>query len=286
MLKEMLEFLAPKPGQNFVDCTFGGGGYAKEILKRIGPSGKLLALDLSPEAVKVAREIKDKNFIFINDNFLYLSAIIRQYFPYPLHGFVFDLGLSSDELEMSGRGFSFQKNEPLDMRFDPKTELTAADILNHGSLAELNNIFKNYGECQFARRLAEEILINRKHSKFNTTTDLVAVVNKIHPRRYFERLHPATKVFQALRIAVNHELENFSEALKQTENILAPGGRVVTVCFHALEDRIAKNYFRSGSRGADKKWLLLTKKPLTPELSEVALNPRSRSAKLRAVEKI
>jgi 16S rRNA (cytosine1402-N4)-methyltransferase len=302
LLKEVLEHLAPAPGQNFIDGTFGGGGHSAEILKRIAPDGKLLAIDADKNTEKY-KEIKgNKNIIFVNDNFCNLQKIVQKNFPYPVHGILLDLGLSSDQLENSGRGFSFQKDEPLDMRFDVNQDLTAAHILNSYSLENIYDIFKNFGEFAYARLLSQSVFKQRKIKKFATTFDLVNLIAHIHPRRHWEKIHPATLPFQALRIAVNDELESLKQVLPQAVEILAPGGRLAIISFHALEDRIVKNYFRELSRlcpsnhndpatqldygGQAPIIKILTKKPIVPSEEEMRENPRSRSAKLRAIEKI
>ncbi len=316
LLKEVIEYLNPQPGQNFIDCTFGGGGHSLEILKRIGHNGKLLAIDADKETRNQKSEIrKSKNFLFINDNFKNLKKIVEENFKYPVHGILLDLGLSSDQLEKSGRGFSFQKNEPLDMRFDTSQDLTAAHIINSYSLEDLYDIFKNYGDYPHARRLSKIIFRIRKVKKFKTTKDLVDAVleaccpgprylklgfrqkDKWHRSKFAlgarggmsgikKRIHPATQVFQALRIAVNNELENLKQVLPQAVDILAKGGRLVVISFHALEDKIVKVYFRELSRAENPKIKLLTKKPISPSSEEVKSNPRSRSAKMRVVQKL
>lgn len=282
LLKEIIDYLRPQSGQNFIDCTFGGGGHAREILDRIGPQGKLLALDVNPDA---RPRTANKNLIFINDNFKNLIDIVKKNFSYPISGILLDLGLSSDELENSGRGFSFQLDEPLDMRFDLRQELTAAHIINSYSLDNLYAIFKNFGEYSHARRLSQNIYRQRQIKKFYRTSDLVALILEIEPRHGRSKLHPATKVFQALRLAVNDELNNLQLVLPQAVSLLEPGGRLVIISFHALEDRIVKNFFRDLARQDNSPIILLTKKPISPNFEEIKSNPRSRSAKMRVIEK-
>ncbi len=287
LLKEVLDYLIPAPDKNFIDCTFGGGGHGVEILKRIAPEGKLLAIDADIETSNQISDIRNnKNIIFINDNFRNLQEIVAKKFPYSVQGILLDLGLSSDQLENSGRGFSFQKDEPLDMRFDTRQSLTAAEILNSYSLEALYDIFKNYGEYPHARRLCQGIFRTRKITKFKTTQQLVALVLEIQPRRFFDKLHPATKVFQALRIAVNDELESLKEVLPQAVDILSANGRLMVISFHALEDRIVKNFFRDLARQEVPVIKILTKKPVVPSEEEIRQNPRSRSAKMRVAEKM
>lgn len=285
LLNEVIKFLNPEPGNNFIDCTFGGGGHSAEILKKIAPQGKLLAIDADVEVKNRKSKIKDnQDVIFVNDNFRNLEKIVEENFSYPVNGILMDLGLSSDQLENSGRGFTFQRDEPLDMRFDVSKETNAADILNFGSLDYLINIFKNYGELRLAEKLARKIVESRKRKKFQTTFDLTAAVDEAGVKARSQKINSATLVFQALRIAVNDELNALKNVLPLAENILAPGGRLAVISFQALEDRIVKNYFRDGARA--KRIKLLTKKPIAPTRAEVLANPRSRSAKLRVIEKI
>lgn len=286
LLNEVLEYLNPCPGQNFIDATFGAGGHGLEILKKIKLSGKLLAIDANADVSVFVKNKDNKNLIFINDNFRNLDKIVKKNFPYHVKGILLDLGLSSDELEQSGRGFSFLKNEPLDMRFSVNQELTAAEIINHYSLGNLIDIFKKFGEYKHAGKLAEKIIELRKKQKFQTTFDLVRAINLVHHHNFKEKIHPATKVFQALRIAVNEEFKNLTIVLPQAIDILAPGGRLAIISFHALEDRIVKNFFRDLSRAKNPEIKILTKKPVVPINFEVHENPRSRSAKLRVIEKI
>jgi 16S rRNA (cytosine1402-N4)-methyltransferase len=293
LLNEVIDFLNLKSGDNVIDCTFGAGGHSREILKRIAPAGKLLALDADatvchPEESRARDDEGSRgtrgDIIFINDNFRNLADIVKKNFPYPVNGILMDLGLSSDQLESSGRGFTFQKDEPLDMRFGAKQELTAAEILNSYSLENLIYIFENYGEISAAEKLAKTIVIQRKQKKFQTTFDLVAAAEQAGLRSRSPKINAATLVFQALRIAVNDELNALKNVLPAALKILAPGGRLAVISFHALEDRLVKNFFRDWYK--DKSVKLLTKKPLAPEWQEVKKNNRSRSAKLRVVEKL
>lgn len=292
LLKEIIHFLNPRPNSNFIDCTLGGGGHSKEILEKIGPDGKLLGIDLDPKAIENFQQYVDgkglrKRVILINDNFIELSDIVRKNVFRPVNGILFDLGFSSDELETSGRGFSFLKNEPLDMRFGSQ-EATAADIVNNFELEELARIFREYGEEKDARKVARAIGEARRKTKIKTTEDLVSLIaiakfgsSNIYPHH---RIHPATKVFQALRIAVNRELENLEKALSQAIEILEPKGRIAVVSFHSLEDRIVKVFFREQKQKGIVN--ILTKKPIVPSLEEIKINSRSRSAKLRVAEKV
>lgn len=284
LLEEAIGYLDPQPGQNFIDATFGEGGHSRAMLYKIGPQGRLLGIDANPAASQ-GLKLDHANLVTVNDNFSKLKEIYEHFFTYPVHGILFDLGLSTPLLEESGRGFSFAKDEPLDMRFNPdKQRLTAAEVLNNYSLDKLYIIFKEFGEYAHARLLSKGILEERRKKRFATTRDLVETVLKYHFSKGRERIHPATKVFQALRIEVNRELESLVEALPQAFEILESGGRLVVISFHSLEDRIVKNYFRElGKEGRVK---ILTKKPLAAGGDEIEENPRARSAKLRAVIKL
>lgn len=291
MLQESLENLNLSNGKNIIDGTFGGGGHSTEILKVISLNGKLLAIDANSDTLEqeVTKDLQqNKNFKLVIDNFRNLKKIFEDNkdFINSCDGILLDLGISSDELEQSGRGFSFQNDEPLDMRFDVNQELTAAEVLNTYSLEDLYNVIKNYGEYRRPRKLAEEIIAHRKAQEFKSTFDLVNLILEVTPRHFKDRLHPATKVFQALRIEVNSELESIEKVLPQAVEILASGGRLVVIAFHALEDRIVKHYFRNLVKQENSPIKILTKRPLVPSDEEIKENPRARSAKMRIIEKI
>lgn len=293
LLKEVIHFLNPRPNSNFIDCTLGGGGHSKVILEKIGPNGKLLGIDLDPQAIESFQQyVADdqglrKRVVLVNDNFIELSDIVRKNAFGAVNGVLFDLGFSSDELETSGRGFSFLKKEPLDMRFGNQ-ETTAAYIVNNFQLEELVRIFREYGEERDARKVARTIGEARRKTKIKTTEDLVSIIaiakfgsSNIYP---YHRIHPATKVFQALRIAVNRELGNLEKVLPQAIEILEPKGKIAIISFHSLEDRIVKVFFREQKQKGIVN--ILTKKPVVSSSEEIKINPRSRSAKLRVAEKI
>jgi len=306
LLEEIIDYLNLKKGDNFIDCTFGQGGHVKAVLKNILPTGKILGIDADEGGLNKFKKENIKlteNFILINDNFVNLKNIYEQYFLYPVNGILYDLGLSSVELDSSGRGFSFRYNEPLDMRFDAKQQrLTASEILNKYGPRALRRIFVDYGDIskQKAKVVTEAIIKNRGRHKFETTYDLVKVIllslypdlaeqgdelNLIKPFKSKRRgIHPATLFFQALRIEVNNELKHLTDSLPQAIDILASGGRLAVISFHSLEDRIVKNYFRGLAREGLVK--ILTKKPIMAGEQEIIENPRSRSAKLRVVEVI
>ncbi len=284
LLKEVVAVLDPKPKEVFIDATFGDGGHSTEILKKILPGGKLLAIDWDKDAAERAK--KSVNFqkpeiTIVNENYASLLEIVKKIkFP-KADGLIVDLGFSTGQLE-SGRGFSFLKNEPLDMRFSKDNELTAAEVINGFTEKDLADIFFEYGEERFSRRIAKEIFKERKKKRILTTLELAEIIKHSVPQNYErKRIHPATRVFQALRIYVNSELENLKTLLAGMESILNSGGRVAIISFHSLEDRIVKNYFKELEK--EDKAKILTKKPIIASEEEVRNNPKSRSAKLRAI---
>ena len=283
--KEVLDFLNPKANENFVDCTIGEGGHALAILERILPNGKLLGIDWTRELIEslmAKAGSLSKNLILVCDNFANLKNIVERQGLGQVSGVLFDLGLSSWHLEKSRRGFSFSRDEPLDMRF--QGGITAQEIVNWWPQKELERMLKEYGEERFAKRIANEIVRSREKEPITSTLQLVSIVERAVPYWYQKRrIHPATKTFQALRIAVNDELNNLKRALPQAIEVLKPGGRLVVISFHSLEDRIVKNFLRENSRKGLLK--VLTKKPVKPSAEEVKVNPRSRSARLRAAVK-
>jgi 16S rRNA (cytosine1402-N4)-methyltransferase len=284
--KEILKYLEPEPNQNFIDATVGEGGHALAILERVSPSGKVLGIDWSPEIIENCK-LKIRSFkkrvILICDNFVNLKEIVKREKFLAVSGILFDLGMSSWHLKESGRGFSFLKNEPLDMRYSPQNLLTAEKIVNYWSKSEIEKILREYGEEQFARKIAEKIIETRT-KPIKTTFQLVAVIKKAVPSKYQHRkIHFATRTFQALRITVNDELNNLEKALPQALAILKPEGRLAIISFHSLEDRIVKKFFRKQDSTSLK---ILTKKPIRPEKKEIKINPRARSAKLRAAIKM
>jgi 16S rRNA (cytosine1402-N4)-methyltransferase len=282
LLNEVLKYLNPKPNENFVDCTFGQGGHSLKILEKIKPKGKILGIETDEELFeKMKSKVKEKRLILVKDSYKSLEKIIKNKKFGPVKGILFDLGLSSWHLEESKRGFSFKKDEILDMRYDLKNPLTAKKILNEWQEKEIEKILREYGQESFADRIAREILKRRPIEK---TFQLVEAIKEATPGWYKKRkIHFATKTFQALRIAVNDELENLKSALPQALKILGKDGRLVVISFHSLEDKIVKNFLKENS----KKGLIqiLTKKPIRPSQEEIKKNPRARSAKLRAAIK-
>jgi 16S rRNA (cytosine1402-N4)-methyltransferase len=297
LLTEVLRALTVQPGGRYIDATLGGGGHAAAILEYSSPGGQLLGIDADPSAIKAARERfrgSRDSILIVNDNFTNLQSICGKYDFFPVHGILFDLGLSSLQLNGSGRGFSFQHDAPLDMRFDPNQKTTAAEIVNTTSEAKLANIIRTYGEESQSHRIARSIINERP---VETTEQLARIIEKAVGRR--GRLHPATKTFQALRIAVNHELENLEAALNQAVNLLGYEGRLVVITYHSLEDRVVKQFMQREARGCicppgtpacvcghTPSLRLVNKKVITPTAAEIRTNPRSRSAKLRAAERI
>lgn len=288
MKEEVIQRLNPGPCKNFVDCTVGEGGHAMAILERTKPSGKILGVDCDPvliERLKLKIEGTDyaNRLILVCDNFANLRSIVEGHGFGRVSGVLFDLGFSSWHLEESRRGFSFLRDEPLDMRYNPQQNtLTAEAILNYWSVRDIEQVLRVYGEERFSRRIAEEIARSRP---LKTTVDLVMAVERATPAWYHRRrIHFATKTFQALRIAVNSELESLAKALPQALDIMESGGRLIVIAFHSLEDRIVKNFLREKSKEGVLE--ILTKKPLRPSKEEIAKNPRSRSARLRAATKI
>ena len=287
MLNEILEYLKPKLGQKYIDCTLGGAGYTVAIAKKVGDSGQVIGIDLDELAIKHAQEIiseqKLKNIILINDNFKNLKKEITGKFSKSekFDGIVFDLGLSSAQLDDEARGFSFKGERPLDMSFGPVNEKSTEEIINHYSLLELTKIFQEYGEEKHAYQIAKAIIKARQEKTIKTTGDLVSIIEKTIPFRYRSKIHPATRVFQALRMETNEELTSLLEVLPDALSLLKPKGRLVVVSFHSGEDRIVKRFFKGESSVK-----ILTKRPLIPSDSETEANPRARSAKLRVAEKI
>lgn len=283
LLNEVIRLLAPRSGENFIDGTFGGGGHSRAILKKINPGGRLLAIDWNKGAIAACQSNyrHRKSIICAEGNFADLPEIMeRRKFP-RADGLLLDLGVSSDELEKSGRGFSFQKDEPLLMTYGD-TQKPVYQILAEVDERRLAEIIRQYGEERFAGRIARIIKERQRRRQMKTTNDLTAAVWEAVPVAYRRsRLHPATRTFMALRIYANQELENLQTVLNDLEKILSPGGRAAIISFHSLEDRLVKQKFRDLAKSGKAE--LLTKKPLTPTDEEIKNNPRSRSAKLRAI---
>lgn len=296
LLEEVLAALAPRSGGRYIDGTIGSGGHARAVLDHSAPDGRLLGIDLDPIAVAQARralaEYGDR-LVLLQGNFAAIGEIAQQYNFAPVDGILFDLGLSSLQLEAPERGFSFQVDGPLDMRFDPQHGPSACDLVNGLPESELADIIYRYGEERRARRIARAIVEARP---LRTTGELAHLVARIVKRS--GGIHPATRTFQALRIAVNRELENLERALPAAVDLLAEGGILAVISFHSLEDRIVKRFFVEQAKGCvcppqlpvcacgrEPRLRILTRKPIRPSAAEVERNPRSRSARLRVARR-
>ncbi|MDD2353793.1 MAG: 16S rRNA (cytosine(1402)-N(4))-methyltransferase RsmH [Patescibacteria group bacterium] len=287
MLSEVVKHLAVKPGGIYIDCTLGGAGYTLELAKRVGPKGRVLALDMDIAAISNAKEKIAKqaieNVILVQENFKNIAPVFHEYFKKEelVDGIVFDLGLSSFQLSDKKRSFSFQNDVPLDMAFGKKAEKQTVEIINNYKLLDLTEIFREYGEEKNAYKIAKAIVLERKKRKIETTQDLVDIIVKQYPKRAYYKIHPATKVFQALRIETNQEFNNLKTALADISKILKFKGRIVVVSFHSGEDRIVKQFFKN-----NEEIMPIVKKPVVASENEVASNPRARSAKLRSGIKV
>ncbi len=283
LTKEVMEYLDPKPNENFVDGTLGYGGHTTAILERTGPKGMVLGIEADKELSKILPV--SKRLILVNDSYANLKDIVAKEKFKKVSGILLDVGMSSWHLDQSGRGFSFQKNEPLDMRYDLSNPLTAKKILNFWSENEISNILREYGQEDFADKISKEIIRERKFREIATTHQLVEIIKRVVPPRYLHaKISPATRSFQALRIAVNDELNNLKKVLPAAIEILTSGGRIVVISFHSLEDKIVKDFFKEEAKKNSIQ--ILTKKPITPSFGEIKNNARARSAKLRAAIKI
>ncbi|HSA99385.1 MAG TPA: 16S rRNA (cytosine(1402)-N(4))-methyltransferase RsmH [Anaerolineales bacterium] len=298
LYKEIIHALQPRRGGRYVDGTLGAGGHARGILEASAPDGQLLGLDVDPQALALARKTLapyDGRLHLAQASYTSLATQLAQLHWEAVEGILFDLGASSMQFDTPERGFSFLHDAPLDMRFGPQVLQTAADLVNKSSERELADLIYQYGEERNSRRIAHAIV---KARPLHTTRELVAAIESVSPRRG-ERVHPATRTFQALRIAVNEELASIGEVLPQAVAALSAGGRLAVISFHSLEDRIVKDFFREQSKDlvnppyeriyeVERKATLkeLNRKPITPSDDEMKSNPRARSAKLRIVEKI
>jgi len=306
LLEEVLAVLQPQPGKRFIDATLGGAGYTAALAKAVGPKGLVVGFDLDPLAIAAAQEKlsreKLSNVLLINDNFANLSAALTErQIAGPFNGLVLDLGLSSAQLADRSRGFSFNQAGPLDMAFGPDSPLSTAEIVNHWTESKLRRIISEYGEEPWAGPLAKAIVGRRSRQPFVNSQELVEIVQTTLPSKYLakSRQHPATKLFQALRIATNQELDNLSAILDQSLGLLCLNGRIAAVSFHSLEDRLVKQFFLRESRdclcppefpicqcGHHARLKIIYRHPVMASPAEIAANPRSRSAKLRAAQKI
>ncbi len=302
LLEEAVYYLNCQRGKLIVDCTLGQGGHSRKILEAIGPDGFLWGIDRDEKALEITEKNLSgfDNYRLIKGNFGDLEEIAQKYLSEKVDGVLFDLGVSSLQLEETERGFSYQKDTPLDMRMDPDQEVTARDLVNQLPLEELARIIREYGEESWAKRIAKFIVREREKKGIKTTGELVEVIKAAVPARARRRGgHPARRTFQALRIEVNKELENLKRGLEASFHILKAGGRICVISFHSLEDRMVKEFFKSKEGkcicppkaplcfcGQRKEIKIITRKPITPRKEEIELNPRARSARLRAGEKL
>jgi 16S rRNA (cytosine1402-N4)-methyltransferase len=280
MLEEVVTCLAPKDGGLYVDGNLGLGGHTEGILEACGPTGQVIGFDWDVAALTLAQERLARfagRVRFVHKNFASIKETLMELGVGTIDGLLLDLGLSSLQLDASGRGFSFKGSEPLDMRMDQRQATTAAELVNEASEEELADIFFYYGEERQARRIAEQIVAVRRKEKIVSTDQLVALVDQAIPKRFHpKKIHVATKVFQALRIAVNRELDSLEQVLADGVTLLAPGAKFCVISFHSLEDRLVKQAFRE-----NPLLDIVTSKPLIPGRAECLRNPRARSAKLR-----
>lgn len=299
LLDDVLKGLNPQPGQRLIDGTVGAGGHAQAILKCTAPNGLVLGLDADPMALDIARQRLapyGDRISLVNANFVQMAAVARDYDFLPVQGILLDLGLSSMQLNAAERGFSFQSEGPLDMRYDPSDTTTAADLVNNLSQSDLADLLYQFGEERRSRAIARAIVTARP---LHSTRELANVVSRAVGGRQKAIIHPATRTFQALRIVVNDELERLSKALPQAVALLSPGGRLAVISFHSLEDRTVKDFFKREAKDCicppeqpictcDHRATLhiITKKPVMSSEQEINLNPKARSAKLRVAEHI
>jgi 16S rRNA (cytosine1402-N4)-methyltransferase len=304
MLNEVVNYLNCRPGKVYVDGTLGGCGHARAICEKIYPGGTFIGIDQDIDAISNAKTVLNDYSSIIHlfhGNFILLPELLTQLRIESVDGLLLDLGLSRHHIENSGRGFSFNKDEPLDMRMDIRSQPTAEKLVNTLSQSELQKIFKDYGEERLAKQIARHIVAKRRHAKIKSSKQLAQIIAHAIPARAAskQKIHPATRVFMALRIAVNRELERLAKLLDCAVDLLNPGGRLCVLSFHSLEDRIVKQRFKALEKGCTcapqlpqcvcgqaPQIRILTKKVVRPTAKEVATNPMARSTRLRAAEKI
>jgi 16S rRNA (cytosine1402-N4)-methyltransferase len=292
LLHESIDGLYIKPKGSYVDLTFGGGGHSREVLKKLGKNGRLVAFDQDQDAFANAPD--DKRLIFVMANFRYLRNYLRYYAIDKVDGILADLGISSHQIDQPERGFSFNSNAALDMRMDVRSVMTASRLLNEAPREELMRIFRSYGELSNAAAITSAVIEAREMAAIETTRDLEGVLKRFIPRQQPSKF--LAKVYQALRIEVNREMEALGEMLLQTAGCMKPGGRLVVITYHSIEDRIVKNYMRSGNLDGQiekdfygnihSPWKLVNRSVITPSEEEIKENNRARSAKLRIAERI
>lgn len=299
LLNEAVDGLSVVPDGIYFDCTFGRGGHSRLILSKLGPKGRLFAFDRDPRAVEAAKSIEDSRFSIIHDRFSNIRSVADALeLTGKVNGMLFDLGVSSPQLDDPGRGFCFNQDGPLDMRMDPTRGISAAEWLNTASEDDIAWVLKEFGEERFARKIARAIVTDRRIKPYDRTVELAEMISRVVKTRE-QHKHPATRSFQAIRIYINSELEEIRKALKDSLDVLAPGGRIAVISFHSLEDRIVKNFFRSESQVQDlppglplmecdiksSLHLSVLGKPVKPSAAEIEMNARSRSAVLRVAER-
>ncbi|MCR5507567.1 MAG: 16S rRNA (cytosine(1402)-N(4))-methyltransferase RsmH [Lachnospiraceae bacterium] len=302
LLNETIDNLCIKPEGTYVDCTLGGGGHAYEVLKRLSPQGRFIGIDQDADAIRAAGEKLRKfgNAVLVRSNYCDTGSVLMGNHVDGVDGFVLDLGVSSYQLDTPERGFSYMSDAPLDMRMDQRNSLTAGDIINGYTEAELYRVIRDYGEDRFAKNIARSIVAAREVKKIETTFELVDVIRSAIPMKFRKTMgHPAKQTFQAVRIELNRELDVLKDTLDTLIDLLNPGGRICIITFHSLEDRIVKENFRRNENpctcpssfpvcvcGKVSKGRVITRKPIIPGDEEMNENPRSKSAKLRVFEKV
>lgn len=287
MCQEVIEQLNLHPGDRILDCTLGLGGHSKEMMKRIMPGGSLVAIDRDSDSMKIAQKNLEEyagQCTFVQKDFRFLDTVLDDLKIKEVDAIIFDLGVSSYQLDMAERGFSLRSNGPLDMRMDRNSFISAYDLINSLSTNEISLVLKNFGEERWHQRIADSLVKERAKHPIETTEDLKKIIINAVPRQYQnQKIHPATRSFQAFRIAVNRELEALEVALDKAIHYLRVGGHLCVISFHSLEDKIVKNKFCNHLKQGTIE--ILTKKPLRPSLPEIDRNPRARSARLRVVQK-
>ncbi len=289
LLKEVIDFLDPKAGETFIDATVNGGGHSRVIAQRVGAAGRVIGIDWDSDLIKESRirnkELGIKNIDLVRDTYVNIQKIAEERGMRQADGILFDLGFSSYHVDASGRGFSFLRDEPLDMRYSPEdNELTAERIVNTWPQEQIADMLWQDGEERWARRIARGIVSARTKKKIVSSRELSEIIVRSIPRAGRGRIHPATRTFQALRIAVNHELESLEQVLPIACALLAPGGRLAVISFHSLEDRRVKTFFREEEKKGTLR--MATKKPVCASREEISINLRSRSARLRGAIKL
>tara|TARA_B100000427_G_scaffold24937_1_gene18509 strand:- start:2450 stop:3352 length:903 start_codon:yes stop_codon:yes gene_type:complete len=299
LTNEVIKGLNITPGGRYIDATLGEGGHSTNILIKSDPGGQVLGIDADHEAVSVAQKrvnYSSDKFLAVNDNFKNIRSIAMKYNFSPVHGILFDLGVSSLQLDAESRGFSFRRADPLDMRFSYNQNLSASQIINNYDENELANLIFYFGEEKKSRKIAKTIVRNRP---IKSSLELADLICEVIPRKKNQKINPATKTFQAIRIAVNDELSALETALNESLTVIGEGGRIAVISYHSLEDRIVKNFFKKQSSECicpprspvcickhEKTIKIISKKPIIPSTNEINNNPRSRSAKLRIAERI